>query len=831
MTAMREQLANDLRSKIERHRVVVWVDPHGEYADAADSVVPSGVHFDRFDGSWYALRRRIEPVLAAAEPRLVVYVDQPAPDEDPLEELRRTGTEYRIRLSTLLRRCLETELPTTKIDELASVARTLTEAESILASGAGGGPARLVRSLGTSEPTELVLMLVDENARLETDDEFRQEAMSFLATQLGLANEPDAIATKLAQQLVLVEIEETVGALPAALRTAVPEMRSEQRRLNRAVLERWGGEQRRRGRFLALMAATSTDLQLQHELTWHENMGGLDTVPAYDELAFGEYLRRLDIGRFVEAEELSAARLSSLWSSLTEPDTKGRWHERWAVAHASAQLLRLLDSRVEPDGRVTPILESYVAAGWRIDRAHRRMELALHNMFDREPLEAPVRAARHAYDTWLDSLLRSFVDALETEGLSERGAILAQGSIHASIVAPLAKVCPVAYFMVDALRYDLGQDLAEALRRQFPDGNLGIAGAVTVLPSITPVGMANLCPGADDGLELRLDDQDRLLVLIDGRPVMRPPDRVARLQAAHGQVSDLRLDELFQLSERELGERIAGANIVLVRSQEIDEAGESGKIAAQFKSFEMIVQMLARSVARLAHRGIRQFVIASDHGFLALTRDLGGHMTIPKPGGRGEVHRRAFVGRGGAAGGVLARIPLSKVGLPGDLDVLVPRGLALIAAGGSRGFFHGGASPQEVLVPVLTLEVKPPAGTVQTAIEVALAPRITSQVFLAKLELQQDLLSGPLDVRLVPARQSDGMVVGVLATTDAGDDIEGLVRLQPGTEINVGFRLTTSLSKGDKVELQVYDARTDRQLATSKPATAARALEVDDEFA
>jgi hypothetical protein len=459
------------------------------------------------------------------------------------------------------------------------------------------------------------------------------------------------------------------------------------------------------------------------------------------------------------------------------------------------------------------------------------MELALNSMIDREPLEEPVRAARQAYDSWLDNSLRRFTDALEADGLFEGGSVLAQSNIHAKVVAPQAKHGAVAYFMVDALRYELGQDLADALRRQFPDGDLGIRGAVALLPSLTSVGMANLCPGADDGLALRLDDQDRLVVLIDGQPVMRPPDRVARLQAAHGQVTDLRLDDVFQLSERELSERIHGANIVLVRSQEIDESGESGKITAQFKNFELTVQTLARAVARLAHRGIRQFVLSADHGFLALTRNLGSHMTIPKPGGRGEVHRRAFIGYGGTAGGELLRVPLSKVGLPGDFDVLVPRGLALISAGGARGFFHGGASPQELLVPVVTLSLGPSEGAVQIVVEVALVPRITSQVFLGKLRLQQDLLSGPLDVRVVPVRRSDSAEVGVVATTDVGDEVEGLVHLKPGTELNIGFRLTSSLRKGDKIELQVYDARTDRRLATSKPAVAARALEVDDEFA
>ena len=57
--------------------------------------MPDGVAFHRYEGSWYELRRHVEQDLAGLEPRLIVYIDAEAPDEDPLEELRASGTEYR----------------------------------------------------------------------------------------------------------------------------------------------------------------------------------------------------------------------------------------------------------------------------------------------------------------------------------------------------------------------------------------------------------------------------------------------------------------------------------------------------------------------------------------------------------------------------------------------------------------------------------------------------------------------------------------------------------------------------------------------------------------
>jgi PglZ domain len=397
-------------------------------------------------------------------------------------------------------------------------------------------------------------------------------------------------------------------------------------------------------------------------------------------------------------------------------------------------------------------------------------------------------------------------------------------------VAPRAKRGSVAYLMVDALRFELGHDLVDALRRQFEDPQVEVEPAVALLPSITRVGMANLCPGAGENLQFDLTDGDRLVVRIGAFEVTGVEDRLSLLRAAHGKVADLRLDDVFRLGERELGEQVGRANLVLVRSQEIDDSGESGKISAHLQSFDATVQQLSRAVARLAQQGVSQFVITADHGFLALTRDLGPQAIIPKPGGRGEVHRRAFVGRGGRVGDALVRVPLSKIGLPGDLDVLVPRGLALIAAGGARGFFHGGASPQELIVPVITVEVQPPTAASLFVVDASLTAKITSQVFTGKLLMPESLLSAPLTVRPVPVRRSDDREVGVLVTAGGAEQGERLVQLQPGAEVSLGFRATTSLGKGDRIELQVFDAQTDRRLASSRPSTVARALEVDDEL-
>ncbi len=80
-------------------------------------------------------------------------------------------------------------------------------------------------------------------------------------------------------------------------------------------------------------------------------------------------------------------------------------------------------------------------------------------------------------------------------------------------------------------------------------------------------------------------------------------------------------------------------------------------------------------------------------------------MKIDPPGGETvDLHRRVWIGRGGAADPACLRARLSDFGLGGDLEISVPWSLACYKVkGGARAYFHGGMSPQELVIPVLML--------------------------------------------------------------------------------------------------------------------------------
>jgi hypothetical protein len=327
-----------------------------------------------------------------------------------------------------------------------------------------------------------------------------------------------------------------------------------------------------------------------------------------------------------------------------------------------------------------------------------------------------------------------------------------------------------------------------------------------------------------------LDHRGRLRVSVDGTAIAGVPPRVERLRAAHGEVADFPLNDIFEYTETELRSRIEGARLVLVRSQEIDEALETDKVAAARSYVRDLGTLLARAVARLRHVGISHAVIAADHGFLLLSGPVGPERSIEPPGGEGELHRRCWVGRGGAASGSTLRAPLAELGVGGDLDLVVPRGFGVFPAGGARRYFHGGLSPQELLVPVL--DVRFAAVAEQPGGLVAEVPdrRIVTGVFSARVELKRNLFSDAAVLRVVGRRKAPEGEVARVAAGIGFDPVTGTITVSVEEPAIITLRVTASLKKGERVVLELYDAGTDRLVASSEAARVVTDVRVDDEL-
>jgi len=219
------------------------------------------------------------------------------------------------------------------------------------------------------------------------------------------------------------------------------------------------------------------------------------------------------------------------------------------------------------------------------------------------------------------------------------------------------------------------------------------------------VGMAALLPHAATAFTVRAGKKEALEVGIGDAIFRSREDRIAYLEKCAGvPVVALKLEDPKQFKTRlkKLGD---GPGLVVVTSREIDRVGEEDLTEAR-RYMDDVLRHVRLAVHVLAKAGIEHFVVATDHGYL-FGEHLGESEKIDAPGGRTVlIHRRVWVGQGGAASDSFLRTTLKKLGVQSDLELAVPWTLAVFKAGGSEAYFHGGLSPQEFLLPLVRLQPK-----------------------------------------------------------------------------------------------------------------------------
>ena len=396
-------------------------------------------------------------------------------------------------------------------------------------------------------------------------------------------------------------------------------------------------------------------------------------------------------------------------------------------------------------------------------------------------------------------------------------ASLHQTRIYSEVVAERPK--PVAYFLVDAMRFEMGVELAERLpktaevaraprRRRAAEHHADRHGGA-------PARRVGELQRRRAGRQARRAHRGR----IPARP-RRAEEVRGRAGAEAGRHRARRAARACQPSK--LAKKIEGAQVVVVRSQEIDHAGEAGFTFQARQVMDTVIDNLARGDPQAG--GSRR-------------RALGRHrpttvICSSRPTGTsrcGSTRRAATRSSCTAAAGSVAAArrrqaasasPRRRLATHSDLDFVFPSGCGVFKAGGDLAFHHGGPSLQELVIPVLTVRTEGrgtrrarPAGPITAT---GLPDAVTNRIFSVTLQLggqNLSLFSSAMVVR--PLLMSAGKQVGAVGMAiDAElDRATGCVTLQPGKPVTVAFLLSDESAASLRVVVQ--DPTTDAELYRS----------------
>jgi len=252
----------------------------------------------------------------------------------------------------------------------------------------------------------------------------------------------------------------------------------------------------------------------------------------------------------------------------------------------------------------------------------------------------------------------------------------------------------------DAFRYEAATELSKLLNGKYRI-KADLTTQLCVLPSYTALGMASLLP------HKQLEYNNKGEVLADGMSTSGTINRSTILNKVDGIA--VQADELTQLKKDEGRQLLDGKKVVYVYHNEIDTRGENSSTENDvFKATDDAINKLADLVRYIINNLNGNYVVVTaDHGFLfteSSPNDTDKSKLSGKPAGTVVAKKRYLIGhnlpeyedawRGKTE--ITAKCA-------GDMEFWIPKGANRFHFVGGAKFIHGGAMPQEVVVPVLTV--------------------------------------------------------------------------------------------------------------------------------
>jgi uncharacterized protein (TIGR02687 family) len=251
----------------------------------------------------------------------------------------------------------------------------------------------------------------------------------------------------------------------------------------------------------------------------------------------------------------------------------------------------------------------------------------------------------------------------------------------------------------DAFRYEAAQELTTELNGKYRF-EATLSSQFGVLPSYTALGMASLLPHKT----LAYKGTD---VLVDGKSSIAS-ERDGILQSVGGLAC--KCDELMAKKKDEGREFVKDKRVVYIYHNTVDAVGGDGKTEGHtFEAVRRAIDELAALVGYIVNNlNGHHIVVTADHGFLFTETarvETDKSKLKDKPDSTLLAKKRYLLGPNLPDYDAAWHGKLSVTsGTEGDMEFWIPKGANLFHFVGGARFVHGGAMPQEIVVPVVTVK-------------------------------------------------------------------------------------------------------------------------------
>lgn len=845
MGIVTDYLIELVKKNLDNSGVVVWYDPKNQYRDVVEKL-KEDVPVLFYDGSYFEIRYNLEPYLDSRE-RKKVLVYLPLEHDavaSPLIEAECYGTFIKpggqtgrnTRLRIIARNALkeifdpdtvagfekkieEGSLTLEDLDELAEKGKEITKT----------GVISLI--FGTNDPVDIALQFLSSDAydrKIEEKNAFKEIEVR-INSHFGFGGSASGISEYRGLLTRYVLISEFAGSLPGGMDiptlNAVPKARKNAHiDACKKLVNIWRNRSDLKDNYVSAAEKVERDYGLASINIAPENLARVETFSWCEKALISHAVDLVLNGQFSNAMEMAESRMQMFWARVDYKNSR----MLWKLVSSSALLNNLAEeirSEISTSGAdAKTMVEKYTdypksTAWYRLDQLHRHLEVSYSDYYrseaeDEPDLDRMITTVKQTYYETIKQIAETFSDALIKVNFRLDG-LFTQRQIFSKMVEPKLSQGKTAYFMVDALRYEMGVDLYESLNVKDKKINLALA----TPPTITSVGMAALLPRAEEDFGLVGVKTTSLASRINDRVLKIREDRIKYLEeTTPAKVAIFKLGEM-PTDSRVLKEKIGDADLIMVTTQEIDMHGMEENPELVRKIMAEVLEQIVAGVRRLRDNGIQNFVITADHGHI-FGEGMGTDMRIDPPGGETiHLERRCWVGNGGVTSESCFRVKPGAFGIDGDFEFAFPKSISCFKVpGGGLSFLHGGLSLQEFAIPVIELLAETPK-TVgpERGLGFRLKygkEKVTNRFFSVEAEFKwREILAGPDEYRVRIELRADGERGKVVSASPEHefDNITGEITLKKEETCHITLMLPEGIKKG-KVSIYMLDAETSQEL-------------------
>lgn len=469
-------------------------------------------------------------------------------------------------------------------------------------------------------------------------------------------------------------------------------------------LKRWKDSRSHEQSFEALSEQCAAVLQIDDKLQtldWRSLLE-LDYFELIDRKILSELVRAV-VARTVTAQEVEQ------W---VRQRRQSHWFERFkdvylALEHA-AQFIQVLDITQLQMESLTDGVQKYVSQWFRLDQRYRKFVYHLRESGQASLLGELAMQVENLYgNNYLSRLNDRWQQHVDAAQQWEAAPVVLQRNFFSRYVQPFVeRKTKVCVLISDAFRYEVGEEL-QSLIRQEDRFEAELEPMLSMLPSYTQLGMAALLPNNS----LQLADNDSGDAIVDGQSAQGSVNRGKILATRVPASQVVRAKDLLAMNQADSRALLRDNEVVYVYHNLIDKTGDTRDTEERvFSAAEETLSELIRLVKKLTNANASNLLITADHGFIYQNHPLQeSDFLSGEPEGDEVLYRdRRFVlGRSLREGASFKTFNPVQLGLTGTLMVQIPKSINRLRLKGSGSrFVHGGATLQEVVIPVIRINKK-----------------------------------------------------------------------------------------------------------------------------